>query len=408
MSQPNALYISPVLPSPSGTGLAIRGYHVLRALASKYAVHLLVVGQMFSERLGTNGLGSCCRDVAFLPVLVLREPWVLVRQMLRVGVPGLHYRSFSKPAEWIYLTERRLARLAQLFRCVRFDLVHVHRLYTFPVHERFQYSATPGRVQLDLDDIESKTRRRLSLLYACNGDTTAARALSREAALYEPVEREALAQSDRVFTCSVEDRDFLQQQYPSIEVEVLPNVARIPEETTPTNDGSSFVFLFVGAMNYYPNQDAVLHFCRDILPEIRRVADRDFTVRIVGRNPSAALCRRMRGVANVDFVGPVSDVTPQYHAADVVIAPIRAGGGTRIKILEAFAHRRPVVATELGAEGLEVEHEKHLLLASTPAAFARQCARLMSDASLGRRLAGGALQLVRDTYHPDVMKKVLL
>jgi len=408
MSKPNALFIAPVLPAPDGAGLRMRAHHTLSALASEYAVHLLVVHQRFAERAKASGLSSLCRDHATMPIRYLAEPWVLLRQAMRVYLPRLHYRSFSKPAEWIYLTEGRLGTLSKVFRGVDFELVHVHRLYTFPVHEHFPYGTQPRRVQLDLDDIESRARRSIGRLYGLNGDKKTVKALAREAELYEPIEREALASADRVFTCSTLDRDFLRREYPGANVEVVPNVVSIPTETNPPAGKGPFVFLFVGALGYYPNHDAVRHFCRDILPEIRRLADRDFTIRIVGRGPAASLRRQIASASNVDFVGEAPDLAPHYAAADAVVAPIRAGGGTRIKILEAFAHRRPVVASEFGAEGLMAEHGTQVLLASSAAEFARHCVRLMVDDELRQSLAERALGLVREAYTIEAMKRALL
>jgi glycosyltransferase involved in cell wall biosynthesis len=103
----------------------------------------------------------------------------------------------------------------------------------------------------------------------------------------------------------------------------------------------------------------------------------------------------------------VADLAPVYADADAVVVPLRAGGGTRIKILEAFVHRRPVVSTSLGAEGLEVEHHRHLLLADTPEDFAAQCARLAGDPALRESLTAGGFELASTRHTVERVRAAL-
>jgi glycosyltransferase involved in cell wall biosynthesis len=100
-------------------------------------------------------------------------------------------------------------------------------------------------------------------------------------------------------------------------------------------------------------------------------------------------------------------VAPYYDRADVVVVPLRAGGGTRIKVLEAFAHRVPVVATPMGAEGLEVSPGRHLLVGDGPDALAAACLRLLRDPALGRQLAADAHALVKRRYALPVVARAI-
>jgi glycosyltransferase involved in cell wall biosynthesis len=234
-----------------------------------------------------------------------------------------------------------------------------------------------------------------------------AASLAYEADLYEAMERNALAIVDRVFICSETDRAKFWRKYSCRKLEVLPNLVHIPARRAKESGRTPFSFLFVGAFHYYPNQDAVLYFCREVLPELRRRANRDFRVRIVGVGAPRSLRKQLVGIEEIDFVGAVLDVTPYYEAADVVIVPIRAGGGTRIKILEAFAHRCPVVSTALGAEGIAAEPGRHLLEALTAEEFVCHCVTLMNDFTLREKLAEEAFRLVKTDYSGDVMTRVL-
>jgi glycosyltransferase involved in cell wall biosynthesis len=312
------------------------------------------------------------------------------------------------PPEWIYVTKNRMQVLSRIFPGTYFETVHIFRLYTFAFHQHFPYATKPSLVQLDLDDIESQCRRRLGKLYRRNGHKIAAEALSREADLYEHLERQLLSTPDRVFVCSEQDRSFILRHYECRNIELLPNVVQTPpnihmERAHP----GPFSFLFLGALHYYPNEEGIRYFCREVLPRIKQDIKRDFVVRIAGRGSSKRLRRYLASLHQVDFLGEVPDVKPCYADSDAVIVPIRAGGGTRIKVLEAFAHKRPVVSTHLGAEGIMAEHDKHLLLASDTEGFVRHCVRLMKNPELRRRLTTGAFELVCQTYNPNIMKKTL-
>ena len=125
----------------------------------------------------------------------------------------------------------------------------------------------------------------------------------------------------------------------------------------------------------------------------------------MGAHPQAAV-RLLAVQDNVSVTGTVTDVTRCYESAHAVIVPVRAGGGTRIKVLEAFAHQRPVVSTSAGAEGLEVTAGRHLLIADSRSDFAACCGRLMRDPALGRQLAGQAAAYVRMRV-PDRLRESL-
>ena len=127
-------------------------------------------------------------------------------------------------------------------------------------------------------------------------------------------------------------------------------------------------------------------------------------VDLVGRAPGPLVQRLAEGDPAVRLHADVEDLADFYAAADAVVAPIRAGGGTRIKLLEAFAHRVPVVTTPLGAEGLDVRDGIHVLLAETPAELAAACRRLRDDPALGDRLRAAAARLVAERYEASLIE----
>jgi glycosyltransferase involved in cell wall biosynthesis len=109
----------------------------------------------------------------------------------------------------------------------------------------------------------------------------------------------------------------------------------------------------------------------------------------------------------VELLGYVDDLAAAYVASDVVIVPIRGGGGTRIKVLEAFSYRKPVVSTSIGTEGIQVEHGTHLLIGDTPEEFGWHCVDLMRDPERGEALIQAALCLVKAEYSWEALRRIL-
>jgi glycosyltransferase involved in cell wall biosynthesis len=154
--------------------------------------------------------------------------------------------------------------------------------------------------------------------------------------------------------------------------------------------------VFVGSMDWHPNEDAVLHFLAATLPRIRR-ARRDVSVVVVGRNPRPAL-RAAATAAGVTVTGTVDDVRPWLAEADVCVVPLRVGGGTRLKIFEALAMGLPVVSTAVGAEGLPLVRDRHFVEADAPEAFATAVLALLREPARARALGEAGRRLVTARY----------
>lgn len=165
--------------------------------------------------------------------------------------------------------------------------------------------------------------------------------------------------------------------------------------------------LFVGNFNHGPNVDGIIYFASEILPLLRP----QITLTIVGRKPIKPELRarldQLRENERVEFFYDVASCAPFFDRSMVAIAPIRFGGGTRLKILEAFAAKCPVVSTEKGCEGLAVTHEKELLIVDTPAAFASACTRLLDNAVLNRDLAKSAYKFFENNCSQKVVDNIL-
>jgi glycosyltransferase involved in cell wall biosynthesis len=159
-------------------------------------------------------------------------------------------------------------------------------------------------------------------------------------------------------------------------------------------------------MDYHPNEDAALQLADVVLPCIQRSCECPVQVVIVGSHPPHSVLA-LGARRCITVTGAVDSVTPYYRQATVAVVPLRAGGGTRIKILEAAAHRVPVVSTPIGAEGLEVADGRELLLAYTPEQMASQCVRLWQDRGLRSRIIRNAYSWVRRKHTAKAVDRAL-
>jgi len=367
--RPSLLYISPVVPSLSGNGLAMRAGMVLEALAEYCRVSLLVV--------------------PLYPPFEQQVAEVFRKRCLKSAIV------------WRPDYRDQIRQAAETYRDSRFDIVHVFRLAAVPSARA--YLQGKARCDLDLDDIESKTHRRLASLYRANGDALMAGSEEAEARRSELLEAVAFQEFDRVYVCSEEDKNELLARCRA-ELRVLPNAVRVPDAVGPCGTDDVCRLLFVGTLGYYPNQDAVTWFCQQILPHIRQKSPVGVRVDIVG----AGCCERLRDIAAasaVHLAGQVLDVRPWYEAARAVIVPIRAAGGTRIKILEAFSYQRPVVTTSIGVEGIQARPGEHVLVGDTPEAFASLCVQLITDPRLAQNLVENARSLLLRCYSAETLKR---
>ncbi len=207
-------------------------------------------------------------------------------------------------------------------------------------------------------------------------------------------ERDALARFDGVLAVSDADRDTFARLYPGAlraPVDVIPTGVDTTFFAPAASPAASRTLVFTGSMDWLPNEDAMLHFCRDVLPLVRAEVP-EVTLTIVGRAPTPPVLA-LAG-PSVTVTGRVDDVRPFLDAAAVFVVPLRIGGGTRLKIFEAMAMGKAVVSTAIGAEGLPVEHGRQLLIADDPVRFAEAIVGLLHDVPYRRALEHAARALV--------------
>jgi len=205
------------------------------------------------------------------------------------------------------------------------------------------------------------------------------------------LEREVRRELALTVVCGPDDQTFLESKLgPSDRVFVLPNGANVGffnADEWPAQPTGHPTALFCGALDYTPNTDGLAWYFEAIHPLVLEKCP-EFKVILVGKNPTEGV-RSYAKMSSVDFAGEVPDVRPYYQKAWMQMVPLRIGGGTRLKIAEGLAMANPVVSTTLGAQGLELNHDEHLLLADTPASFADAILRYVNNPDL-RRMQGAA------------------
>jgi len=252
---------------------------------------------------------------------------------------------------------------------------------------------------MDLEDTKADQRaelldeqRRHEGVRAKVRTTVAMHQAKKNASGWRAYQRAVGAEVERVVLCSESD----------VARSGLPNAVSIantyvrPDHPVGRRDVSEEpVALLQGSLNYEPNVDGAKWLIRDIAPALRAKVP-GLQIRLVGKAPPAV--QRMHHPPAVTVVGRVPDILPELARADIALVPLRIGSGTRLKILESFAHRIPVVSTTVGADGLDVKDGVHLLIADDPESFATACQRLLEDADLRRRMVDAAEELYLARY----------
>jgi len=404
--KPHLLYLSPVTPNPVGNGLAMRAFHNLAALANSHDITLLVIPTGLRSSMPCQETRRLCGNIFILAI----RPWhdfTLVLRLLLIKMSGMRVPGRHRPFEFRSLSLQRLRAAAGLLKNKTFEIIHVFRLYLYPYAFFLLRDNRGARIQLDLDDFESRVRRGQSELLKENGYQKWSERMLGEAIAYEGIERNWLHRFDRIFTCSEIDRLRLGKAYGNLPIEVLPNVVTSPGPKTPGTAAEPFVFLCIGAFSYFPNADGLDYLCRQVLPLLWEPKGSEFVFHIIGAGVKWRFRLRRIFDHHIRFLGRVSHIDRCYNGVGAALVPIRTGGGTRIKVIEAIAHRVPVVSTSKGIEGLKLEPGVDVLVGDTPREMAENCRALLTQKDLRERLQANAFAVFQKYYMPENLRPLL-
>jgi polysaccharide biosynthesis protein PslH len=385
------LVIAPYVPHPPRHGGAIRSRLLLDALRTDHEVHLAAAVAGDQDAMALQALAAATGIQGHdLPIATGGRggPW----QKLGCWLGG---RSELLARRWAVAAPAVVDRL-----CAQhdFDLTIVDSTWSLPVWQR------PGRAVLFLHNLEHSLFARPDP--ARRGPVASwsrrfeARALRRH-------EREALERLGVAVVVSERDRDLALALAPSAAITVVPNTVDVralplqPPAPAPGPD-TPVRLLFVGSFDYPPNLAAVEELVTRHLPVLRQ-AWPGLRVRLVGRDP-AGVGVRFRELPGVEWVGPVDEVVPHYRDVHAVYLPIRSGGGTRIKILEAWALGVPVLATAIAAEGLPAQAGVHWLGFESPAEGRAAVQRVLTE---GAALRANGRALVEAKFTHTTARRLL-
>ena len=388
MERPRLLFLCQTLPYPPDGGVAIRSYNILRLLAKRYDVTALC----FYRR-------SVIRDVeaslvALRRIAKLVEAFPIEQEYSRARLLADHLGSVVRRRVYTvsaYENAGFRARLEQLLRSESFDLVHVDSLDLSAYLPLLPLAATVCVHH----NVESALLRRRA-----GADSNALRRayLSLQASLMEREERYWCPRVALNVTVSADDKRGLQRLAPAAAVAVVPNGVDV-QAFQPGGPPTGGV-VFVGGMTWFPNKDALEHFARDILP-VLRAGGCDDAITWVGRAlPGAAETYQEHGIT---LTGYVDDIRPFVADSACYVVPLRVGGGTRLKILDAWAMGKAVVSTSIGCEGLDARDGWNILIRDDARGFAAGVQEVLSNPDLRDALGAHARRTAEDTYSWDVI-----
>jgi glycosyltransferase involved in cell wall biosynthesis len=366
------LFLSRWFPFPTDNGSKLRICNLLRGLADHHEVHLL----SFAD----DPAGAKVRELQSICETVRVMPW---REFQPNHLPALLGFFHPQPRSLIdtYSAEMETT-IRQALLAEDFDLVILSQWQMAAYRHLFT------NMPVLFEEIE------VGDLYEQYQKTTGMARM--RAALTWHKHRRFLAGVLRGETCTVvseKERSLLRALVSEGDIYVIPNAVSVHSYEHVHEVPEPDTMIFTGSFRYHPNYEAMIWFTEYVLPLVQEQIPH-VRLTITG-DPAGLPLPAYQGVVQTGFV---DDLYPLLARSWVSVVPLLVGGGTRLKILEAMALGTPVVSTSKGAEGLDAQPGKHLLIGNTPEEFARQTVNLLCDATLRERLAADALQLVREQY----------
>jgi len=375
------LFLSTWFPYPTDNGSKIRVYHLLQALGASHAVTLLSFAFDTAEPDASAPLHVCCVDIK----AVHCNPFEVNRT-----------NSLQRFLSWAPVFTRAIPKMKHLVQSTvtstDFDAViastQAMATYAFQAPDScttvLEEHNSLTRMLWDRYQAQDSPLRRLQCMVSWQ------KARRYEATMFD--------RFDLITMVSEQDRKFSEQELPGYRgcVEVIPNGVDCRHNRPGLAQPQAGTLVFNGALAYSANHDAMQYFLAKIYPRIQD-EEPGVSLTMTGSTTGVDLSR-LRLDGSVRLSGHVEEVRPLVAGAWACVVPIRQGGGTRLKILEAMALGTPVVSTAKGAEGLAVTPERDILIADEPGDFAAQVVRLLREPGLRERLAHNARSLVEQRY----------
>ena len=398
------LFLSPTFPFPLTDGGRIRVFNLLKQVSQKCEVTLLALETLPTDVESIAHLKRFGIQVHLVPHGGELPPvslgTILRASLKRVPITVARY---NVPA---YRQKFKELVATETFDLVHYEMFHVAQFCT----------ETDLPSLLSQQNVDSAIWRRL-----CQETANPLRKCLywTQQRAFERYERLINPKFDIVTCASEIDKQAFQRTSAESRFEIIPNGVDIEDyqpDSTPVGETSGLDaigldvqephLIYIGSMDWYPNEDAVTFFADEVLPRIHeKLPNVQFTA--VGGNPSPRV-QKLGENPQILVTGRVPEIKPYFARATVFVVPLRIGSGTRLKILEALAMGKAVVSTTVGAEGLDLGIGEEILIADEPKAFAEAVLRLLTDASLRRKLGEkGRARVERDYDWRSIGEKLL-
>lgn len=379
------------LPYPPTEGHQLRSWHLLKALASRHELTLMSFVRNDDALEDAGPLRAILHDLETFPIPSELSRLALTQAVLKGTLTRQPFLAAKYVSNGFRLRLRELARDA--------DLIHVDML-PLMAHADCAPAGVPlvmnaHNVEHELLGIRAKIERRVL-----------ARAfLSRQQTRLHDFEQAACRRADAVLACSDDDARALGALAPGVSLQVVPNGVDLAANRPTIAPTTGNRLVFVGQMGWFPNKDGVEWFLAEVMPKILIVRpDTEFV--LVGKSDGLHVPPAV--AANVRLAGFVPDLRPVVHDAAVYVVPLRAGSGTRLKVLEAMALGKAIVTTTIGSEGITLQPDRDAVFADDPQAFADAVVALLDDPLRANRLGAAARQCAEAQYGWDGIGRTVL
>jgi sugar transferase (PEP-CTERM/EpsH1 system associated) len=381
------LLLTPQRPYPPHQGTTLRNFNLIRELAKRHNVYVLTFLEPEQEPADSGPLPELCQWIETVPVP--RRSWgKRLRQLLTSRRPDMGWRLWSPAME---------ARLSQILSEQQFDVVEIEGIEMAPYLAAIERAPGKPFILYDAHNAEWLLQQRAFVADLKQPLRWPAAAYSwlQKRRLWH-YEANVLRRVHHTVAMSAPDKVALREVVFDAPITIIPNGVDLAYYDQFSGKPIHYDLLFTGKMDFRPNVDAVLWFGLEVLPLIQ--AHRPGTTfAVVGQRPHPRL-DVLRDKPGVTITGYVNEIRPYIAGASVYVAPLRVGGGTRLKLLEAMAMGKAIVSTTVGAEGFPVGDGQELVLADDPADFAQSTLALLEKPGRRRELGMAGYAFARASY----------
>jgi len=390
--KPRILFLTGAFPYPLTTGAKIRTFNLLKALAGEFDIDLLTI----------VGSPEEIRHVASVEAIGITVRYLHIALNSTIKKAGDAFFAFLFPTPYLtrhYILSEYRQVLDDMLSDRQYDAIHCDSI-----------SMSANLEGLDRDRLILTQHNIEQIIWAGYvehaGSFPARFFYSNQLRKVKYLEEHLDDIYGHVVTVSEEDKRRLSSAFPKEKIVVVDNGVDPEAYSNHTNPEERHGIVFTGSLDWHPNIDALNYFAHELHPHLKKI-DGEAQVSIVGRKPSTALRETLDSRDGVTVFADVPEIQPFLHNARVMMVPLRIGGGSRLKILEAMASGLPVVSTSKGCEGIPVTDGENIIIRDDPGEFAKALVDVTRDGELHARLARNGLALIQSRFSWEMVSRPL-